>query len=416
MSTVIIIASRRNLLAAAVDLGLTPVLVRGPGQPDDEQLRLAKEVACTDLFDEDGVVAEVERLYHRYGAARVLSLSEDGLLPAARVNERHGLGGNSLDCVRLLKDKSAMRRRLAEVGLSPVRNQVVGSAGELAAFAGMLGQPVIVKPLDAGGSAGIHLLEEPDQAAAVWSAVRAGGRERMLAEEYLDGPEISVEAFSDQGRHTVVALTQKLLGPRFIEVGHIVPARLDSALRQEVVELTVALLDSVGLTEGPSHTEMKLTSAGPRIVESHNRIGGDNITDLVHAVYGVDFERLAVGVPLGLLPWPGTVPTARGGAAIRFLTPPPGTVRAVHRPRAGGSSEPGVDGSETGVDGSQADGSEAGVTVHIGVRPGDTIRPLTWSVDRVAGHVMATGTSGPDALERCERTLAGVRVEITPEP
>src|SRR5215470_17927029 len=121
MSTVIIIASRRNLLAAAVDLGLTPVLVRGPGQPDDEQLRLAKEVTCTDLFDEDGVVAEVERLYHRYGAVRVLSLSEDGLLPAARVNERHGLGGNSLDCVRLLKDKSAMRRRLAEVGLSPVR-------------------------------------------------------------------------------------------------------------------------------------------------------------------------------------------------------------------------------------------------------------------------------------------------------
>jgi len=320
MSTIIVIASRKNLLRAAAGLGLTPMLVRGPGRPDDETISLAKEVTCTDLFDEDGVVAEVERLYDRHGAVRVISLSEDGLLPAARVNERHGLGGNSLESVRLLKDKSAMRRRLAEVGLSPVSAQVVTSAEELASFATSLGRPVVVKPLDAGGSAGVRLLSEPGQAGTIWSAAQAAGRERMLAEEYPTGPEISVEAFSNHGVHTVVACTQKILGPRFIEVGHVVPAQLDSAMRREVTELTTALLDSVGITEGPTHTEYKLTPSGPRILESHNRIGGDNITDLVRIVYGVDFERLAIGVPLGLLPWTGNVPPANGGAAIRFLT------------------------------------------------------------------------------------------------
>ena len=389
--TVIVIASRPNLLLAAVDLGLVPVLVRGPGEPDPETIRLCREIVCTDLFDEDGVVREVERLHQRHRAVRVLSLSEDGLLPAARVNQRHGLGGNPLDAVRLLKDKSAMRRRLAEVGLSPVRSSMVTGGGELAVFARGVGGPVVVKPLDAGGSAGVHLLVRPTDAGTLWADVLAAGRTRMLAEEYLDGPEISVEAFSDRGVHTVVAFTQKILGPRFIEVGHVVPAQVDPGTRDEVVAMTTALLDAVGLTEGPSHTEFRLTPAGPRIIESHNRIGGDNITDLVRQVHAVDFERLAVGVPLGLLPWAGDPPTATGGAAIRFFTPPPGTVRRIDRP-AHHELEPGV-------------------TLTIGVAVGDTIPQLTWSVDRVAGHVMATAPSGPDALDRCERTMKDTTIE-----
>jgi len=391
---VIIIGSRPSVLRAVVDFGLSPVLVRGPGEPDQETRRLCKDVTCTDLFDEDNVVNAVERLHRCYGAVQVMSLSEDGLLPAARVNERHGLGGNSLDTVRTLKDKSAMRLRLAEVGLSPVSARVVTSTDELVMFAETLGRPVIVKPLDAGGSAGVRLLRDPSGAAAIWAEVVAAGRDRMLAEERLDGPEISVEAFSYKGKHTVVALTDKILGPRFIEVGHVVPAQLDEDLRREVVDMTVALLDAVGLAEGPSHTEFKLTHAGPRVIESHNRVGGDNIADLVREVYGVDLERLAVGVPLGLMPWDGIPPSATGGAAIRFFTPPPGVVRRIEHP-ANGELEPGT-------------------TLAMSIGVGDTVPPLTWSLDRAAGNVMATGTSGPHALGRCERILATVSIETAP--
>lgn len=391
---VIVIASRKNVLRAAVDLGLCPVLVRGPGEPDEETARLCQEITSTDLFNEDEVVEAVERLYRRYHPVRVISLSEDGLMPAARVNDRHGLGGNSLETVHTLKDKSVMRRRLAQAGLSPVRTRVVASPNDLVDFAQAVGKPVVVKPLDAGGSAGIHLLRDPAEAPQVWAAVLAGGRTRMLAEEHLDGPEISVEAFSHQGRHTVVALTDKILGPRFIEVGHVVPAAVLPSLRLDVINMTVALLDLVGLTEGPSHTEFKLTIAGPRVIESHNRIGGDNIADLVRQVHGVDLERLAVGVPLGLLPWDGGPAPASGGAAIRFLTPPSGVVRHITTPVDGGLPP------------------ETNLTV--GVAVGDLIPPLTWSVDRVAGHVMATGRSALEALNRCERSLAAVTIQTDP--
>jgi biotin carboxylase len=392
---VIVIASRPQVLRAAVELGLTPVQVRWPGEPDEESLRLCAEVVATDLFDEDGVVDAVEDLHRRHRAVRVMSLSEDGLVPAARVNERHGLGGDSVETVRMLKDKSAMRRRLDEVGLSPVATRVVSSESELAQFARSVGGAVVAKPLDAGGSAGVFLVEGPTDASAVWAQVVASGRSRMLAEEYLDGQEISVEAFSSDGVHTVVAFTDKILGPRFLELGHVVPAGLTPDRRRDAADLTVALLDAVGLREGPSHTELKLTPRGPRIIESHNRIGGDNITDLVRQVHGVDFERLAVGVPLGLLSWDGSVQPPAGGAAIRFLTPAPGVVRRVRQP---------------------ADEElEAGVRLSVNVAVGDTIPPLTWSPDRVAGDVMAIGVSAADALDRCERTLEAVRIETTPD-
>lgn len=393
MSNVIVIASRPNVLQAAVELGLTPMQVRGPGTPTEEALRLCKEVTCTDLFDEEGVVDAVERLFRRHGAVRVISLSEDGLLPAARVNERHRLGGNSVATVRMLKDKSAMRRQLAEVGLSPVRARVVSSARELRLFAEGVGAPVITKPVDSGGSAAIFLVQDASDAPRVWAEVVASGRSRMLAEEYLEGQEISVETFSDHGVHSVVALTDKILGPRFIEVGHVVPACVTADERHQVIEMTSAFLDAVGLREGPSHTEFRLTQRGPRVIESHNRIGGDNIVDLVNAVYGVDLERLAVGVPLGLLAWDGHERPARGGAAIRFLTPAPGVVGR--------------------VDSAIKASADADVTVEVKVAVGDTIPPLTWSPDRVAGHVMATGESAADALQRCERALGAITIETT---
>lgn len=116
----------------------------------------------------------------------------------------------------------------------------------------------------------------------------------MLAEEFLSGHEVSVEGFSQDGVHSVVAVTDKLLGEGgsgFIEAGHSVPARVDEAIRQGIVDLTGRLLDAVGLVEGPSHTEIMITDAGLRIIESHNRAGGDNIPELVRLAYGVDLVR-----------------------------------------------------------------------------------------------------------------------------
>lgn len=54
------------------------------------------------------------------------------------------------------------------------------------------------------------------------------------------------------------------------------------------------------------------------------------------------------------------------------------------------------------------------MTLSVQVSVGDVIPPLTWSPDRIAGHVIATGDSAGDALTRCERTVAAVAIESAP--
>ncbi len=75
-----------------------------------------------------------------------------------------------------------------------------------------------------------------------------------------------------------------------------------------------------------------LTSRGPRIVESHNRVGGDRINELAEIAYGVDMERYALTAGLGVLEPLTASPEPRGGAAIRFLTPDRRPGRRDHRP------------------------------------------------------------------------------------
>ncbi|MFE6334315.1 ATP-grasp domain-containing protein [Streptomyces sp. NPDC057798] len=384
-----LLGGRPNVLKSASDLGCEVVLMHTPGAYDPAAAaQWCSEVVETRLSDEDGSVAAGRELFARQPVVRFFSPSELGLVAAARLNEEFGLGGNSVRTVRLLKDKSAMRRHLAEVGMSPVRFRVVHGEAELVAFLTELAGPAVIKPLDYGGSALVYRLDGPAEAGEIWRQVEAAGRTRMLVEEFLVGLEVSVEAFSDNGVHTVVAVTDKLLGAGFVEAGHSVPARIDERTRREIAELTAQLLDAVGLVEGPSHTEIMITDKGPRIIESHNRAGGDSIPELVRRAYGVDLVRSAVAVPLGLEAWTPEVPAATAGAAIRFVSAEPGVVTGVEVP----------------------DPVPEGVVLDVKARPGTVVPPVTWSVDRVCGHVIAVGADAAEAVDRCEKALAGIKI------
>ncbi|MEU8772367.1 ATP-grasp domain-containing protein [Streptomyces sp. NPDC048606] len=391
-----LLGGRPAVLKSAHDLGCDVVMLHTPGVYDPAVARkYTVQVVETVLADEEATVAAGRRVFAEQPVVRFFSPAELGLIAAARLNEEFGLGGNPVGTVRMLKDKSAMRRRLAEVGLSPVRFRVVESEAELLEFVTELAGPAMLKPLDYGGSRHVHKVDGPEQVAPTWREVEAVGRDRMLAEEFLTGHEVSVESFSRDGVHTVVAVTDKLLGKGgtgFIEAGHSVPARVDGSTRADIVELTARLLDAVGLVEGPAHTEIMITGAGLRIIESHDRAGGDSIPELVRHAYGVDLVRSAVAVPLGIDAWDPNPPAARAGAAIRFLSAQPGVVTSVDLPASLGE----------------------GITLDLKAEPGTVVPPLTWSVDRVCGHVIAVGADAEEAVARCEAAVAAVT--ITTEP
>ena len=372
-----VIAGTPQLVRSARALGVHTVLVHDAGGPVPGCADDADEVLAVDLADTDALHTALARLHAGHPLQRVLSLTESGLLPAAAAAERLGLPGNALRTVRLLQDKREMRALLNARGLSPVRTAAPRDAAELAGFCGATGGPVILKPAAGSGSEAVFRVGTPADAEDAWARFTEAGGTGPVAEEYLDGPEISVETFTHDGTHTVVTMTDKDVWPSFVEAGHTVPSRLPADVREETAVLVRAFLGAVGLREGPAHTEVKITSGGPRIIESHNRIGGDKIRELVRRAHGIDLPALTVGCPLGLLPPPPAAPVASAGAAIRFLAPAPGTVRRISVP------EP----------------ERADDIVSLDVAVGDRVGPVRSSDDR-AGHVLVTGTDAADAARR----------------
>ncbi|MGQ4516208.1 ATP-grasp domain-containing protein [Streptomyces sp. DW26H14] len=331
-----------------------------------------------------------------YGFTSVTTTSEAGVEPAARISDLLGLGGVSHEVALLLRDKLSMRRRLqaAAPRVSVAAEEVTGRAG-LAEFGAAHGYPFIVKPIDGIASLGLQLVEGEEQLDEVWETIgrlrgvdhqfaTAFPIDRFIMEEYADGPEFSVEAFTFDGRHVVVAITEKLTFDNFVELGHVVPARLAPEAARDVADCVTTFLDAIGLAQGPSHTEVRLSARGPRVIESHNRPGGDRIRDLVEAAYGFDIERYTVAWQSGTLPPLTERPEVRQGAATRFLSAEPGTVTEVEGLAAAKEQDGVLD-----------------VTLDVGV--GDTVRPLRSSWDRL-GQVVAVGPDADAALALCEKT------------
>lgn len=379
-----------DLLEDARQLGLKVVNLNARSHFKDTFLPLIEHALITDYRDIAAVTPIVRAMHAAMPFDQVVSLSEAGLVPAAELADALGMATNPLRTVRMLKNKLMMRERLREVGLSPVHARSGKTIDDVVAFIAECDGPVILKPIDGASSFSVLRVEHSAQASAAVAAMQAAGVHDFLMEEYLSGPEISVEAFSFDGRHVVIAVTDKWILDNHVEIGHAVPSGIDTTLRAEVEHLVVRFLDAVGLRNGPSHTEIKLTPAGPRVIESHNRVGGDRINDLVRIAYGVNMKSLALAWQCGAAEALQAPPPLRAGAAIRFFTPPPGTVMAIEH----ADTVRGLPGFED---------------LRLSVRVGDTVRPVRSSDER-AGQVIASGSDAREAIERCERMRDTLRI------
>jgi biotin carboxylase len=261
--------------------------------------------------------------------AGVLTWHEEHIVQAALAAEDLGLPGGPADAVRRCRDKFGTRTALAARNLPQPEFVLVGDAEEAATAAAKLGYPVVLKPRAAGGSQGVVLVHDAAQLADQVDATRdvplphtSGFDQVVLVEEYLDGPEISVDSVVYHGQVTPLFVAHKEIGfpPYFEETGHQVdgadPLLSDTALARMLAEVH----DALGVTDGWTHTEIRLTAHGPKVIEVNGRLGGDLIPYLGMRASGVDPGLVVAAVACGQAP-----PTPAGTAAaagVRFFYPP----------------------------------------------------------------------------------------------
>lgn len=242
---------------------------------------------------------------------------------AAAIAQRLGLPFHEPQTIRATREKVEMRRVLRECGLDDTHAEVVGNAGDIEAFAAAHGYPVVVKPLDARGSLGVSIVGSRGEVAQAltWYCAHSSAH-RMMVEQFLEGEELSVEAFSEEGLHRVICVTRKYKHPRTnVETGHCLPAPLDAGARDAIEAYVEAVLTALGIRSGPSHTEVIMTARGPRLVETHPRIGGDGIVDLIRLTSSVDLDELWIRQSAGARVRSQLPRALEGFAAVMFATP-----------------------------------------------------------------------------------------------
>ena len=323
----------------------------------------------------------------------IFTFKERALLSTARVISQRGFLGNSPQTVATCMNKLWTRSRLARAGLPGPAHRFCRSDRELAAFSNCLDAPVVVKPLAAQGSAGVTRLSPGEDAGCAYRLAQAHGGPGVLAEELIDGHEISIEAGVFAGRPVLFGVTEKLkYQGTFIESGHTTP--YEGLPRRSAQSLLERVAHALGITFGPIHLEAFLTtSRGPVVGEVHTRYGGDCIVTITEHSTRQDmtspiFQQLA-----------GRPPTVHAAApvmhaGIRYLTVPPGRVACVS-------------------DVAAARALDGVLGVHVACAPGDVIEPLRSSDDR-PGYVLAAAPSREQLEVVLAAALGKLRVTTVP--
>jgi biotin carboxylase len=267
----------------------------------------------------------------------VLTWDEARVLQAAKVAQALQLPGGDPDMVLRCRDKYLTRTALAEAGVPQPRSVMVASQAQALSVAAEIGYPVVLKPRALAASLGVVRVDDPEQLSAYYSFARdttvpgAWHYDLVLVEEFLTGPEISVDAAVHGGRVLPLFVARKQIGypPYFEEVGHLVTAA-DPLLRDpELLRILQETHDALAFSDGMTHTEFKLTPAGPKVVEVNARLGGDLIPYLGQCATGIEPGAVAASVACGMSPSITATRSRSGGVRFFYVEKPDTTISEI---------------------------------------------------------------------------------------
>ncbi len=351
---------------------------------------IEKEVIST--IDIPAVLEAAKR--HRIDGIMTLA-SDMPMRTVACIGKELGLPAISEEAAFRATDKYAMRKALKQNNVPVPDFFGVQTVDELrAAVSKLPGEQYIMKPADSSGSRGVHLLcRTEDPVGEFRETLRFSRSNTVVVEEFMMGPEVSVESITAKGKTDIIAITDKIIvgDGNFTEIGHTQPSMLGWEIQEEIKRVVRQTITAIGIDHSPSHTELKVTPSGVKVVEIGARLGGDNITThLVPLSTGVNMVEACILLALGE-PLPQYEKQSRS-AAIRYLNPTPGIITAIEGVE-NASEIPGVK------------------SVRLLREIGDPITPITCSSDRI-GFVIAQGSPDRSAAEICEQAIKEIKIEV----
>lgn len=334
----------------------------------------------------------------KYKIDGILTIASDmPMRTVATVAEELNLIGISKDTAIRATNKVLMRESLKENDVPIPRFFKVYHYKDYLNAVKIFTNKFIVKPADNSGSRGVFLVDNCKEISGIKHAFQYSKKYsrsgEIIVEEFMEGPEVSVESLTFDGNTNIIAITDKLTtgAPKFVEMGHSQPSLLPDKIKKEIEIITKESVNALGIKNGPAHTEIIVTSEGPKVVELGARLGGDNITThLVPLSTGVDMVKCCIEISLGEKP--NITKNHHMGSAIRYFDSNKGIIKNIR-----------------GIDEAQLiPGVEQ---INFVKDVGENVKEIENSTDRI-GFIIAQAKNSKMAIEACEKAKSIIQIDF----
>ena len=384
----------------AKEMGHTVVV--SDRDPEAPGFAFADSCLIADVYGPSETAAAAERYSRKIRKIDgVICVAADAPLTAATVAQRLRLPGLPIHVAELACDKLAMKKAFRSAGVNVPWFAEVSTPQELQRIAIERGRDLVIKPVDSRGSRGVQRVALVEDLGRAFLLARSHSpSERVMVEQYLEGPQVSTESivldgvcytpgFSDRNYEYL-----EKYAPFFIENGGDLPSHLSPEIQQKVKDLVGRAASAMGVTQGTVKGDIVVHRGEPYVIELAARLsGGFFCTREIPLNTGVDFIGAAINIALGDPVNPADLEPRQQHAVVqRYAFPSPGTV--------------------TKVDGAEAARAIPGIAeVVVTAKAGDVIPPAG-DKRPSAAMVLATGATHDAALKAANDALALIKIQV----
>jgi biotin carboxylase len=358
---------------------------------------LADHFEVVDLKDREGLLTVARRYHQRYGLHGVFTAGTDFSSSVAWVVEKMGLPGIPFETAMRATDKCLMREAFRRANVPSPRFACISRSADPLSVLGGLDFPLVVKPVDSMGARGVRRVDSTEALVdACGAALSLSHSSRAIIEEFIEGPELSLDAVVYKGKVTVCGIADRHIcfPPSFVEMGHTMPTSLEAATASQVEQVFEAGIRALGIENGAAKGDIKLSPRGPIVGEIAARLSGGYMSGWTFPFSsGVEVTQAALNVAVGLPPGDLAPRFAKVVVERAFISIPGKVARIVGEKEA--RDLPCVK------------------EVFVRVAPQDTVVFPTNNVEK-CGNVITVADIREDA-ERAARTALG-RISIELEP
>ena len=299
---------QKPAIESAKSLGLKVFVI--DANPHAVCVPLADVFKKIDLKAKEEIAQYAIELKEKENLASIFTAGTDFSASVSYASEKAGLLSHSYKAALNASDKTLMRTCFdAENVPSPKfikihRNQIVDILTP--EFVSKITYPCVVKPVDNMGARGCRMIREKNELLfSVEEAIKNSRSGTCILEEYICGPEFSIDALVYNGTMTITGFADRHIyyPPYFIEMGHTMPTEISKEKYYELVKAFSDGVHALGLTRGSAKADIKYTENGPMIGEIAARLSGGYMSGWTYPYSsGLNLTECAIQIACGDIP------------------------------------------------------------------------------------------------------------------